>query len=90
MKGQHFFKHICHNFTLAHNHSEAKIILTKIRENFVLNEQNERIIHTSKPMGKHTIVRIIQDVRISEGQISGIYCISGKLRRKLNKFSHCN
>ena len=55
-------------------YSRSRIIRTKVRENCVRIKQNVRIIHTSKSREKHTImritiVRIIRDVRISEGQI---------------------
>ena len=41
-----------------------KIIRTKIRLRI---KQNVKIIHTLKSMGKHTKVRIKQNVRISQG-----------------------
>ena len=48
-----------------------------MRENFVRIKQKDYVwvIHTSKSMGKHIIVRIlieqiIQDVQISDGQIT--------------------
>ena len=55
----------------------ARIVRPKIRENFVRIKQNMCVIHTSKSLGsvgKHTIVQItivqiIRNERISEGQI---------------------
>ena len=44
----------------------------KMRKTFVQIKQNVWIINTSKlieSMGKHTIVQIIRNVRISEGQV---------------------
>ena len=60
----------CYQITyLYYLHSGARIIRTKIRENFVRIKQNVRIIHTKKSVGKHTvvwitIVRIKQNMRI--------------------------
>ena len=47
----------CYQITyLYYLHSGARIIRTKIRENFVRIKQNVRIIHTKKSVGKHTVV----------------------------------
>ena len=48
-------------------YSRARIICTKICEIFGWIKQNVWIIHISKSMGKHTIVRIKQNVRIIHG-----------------------
>ena len=52
-------------------YSGARIIRTKMHGNFVPIKQNVWIVHTSKSMGKHTIVwitivRIKQNVRINQ------------------------
>ena len=68
----------------------------KLRENFVRIKQNVQIIHTSKSMetiGKHTIVQItivwiIHDVRISEGQI--IRAILYMIERWMDTVPMCN
>ena len=55
--------------------SGSRIIRTKICEHFMRIKQNVR----SKPvesMGKRTIVRIIRDVRTSEGQVIGLHCVT--------------
>ena len=80
---QHKLVNLCRNetplteFSVPVHYRGARIIYTKIRENFVRIKQNVRIINTSKLMeliGKHTavqitMVQIIWDVGISEVQI---------------------
>ena len=57
-----------------HGYSGDRIIRTKSMRKFA------RIIHTSKSMGKYTIVQIISDMRISDGQI---------IRAVLYLFTNC-
>ena len=70
-------------------YSEARIIRTKIRENFVPIKQNVWIIHASESMGKDTIVWIVivpinWDVLISEGEI-----ILDVLCARITVFKNC-
>ena len=77
--------------------SGARIIPTKIRENFEQIKQNVQIIHTSKsmePIGKHiivrlTIVQIIRDVRIIKDQIIRTILYSS-IHLKENEMYRCS